>query len=47
MFRHYIVIFREGFYCLLRDAQLRNSRYNIVDGCVVSTDVVRSALRRH
>src|SRR5215467_12894139 len=41
MYRHYIAIFRKGFYCLLRDAQLRSSRYNIVDGRVVSSDVVR------
>src|SRR5215468_5233135 len=40
MFRHYIAIIRERSYCLLRDAQLRSSRYNIVDGCVVSTGVV-------
>jgi hypothetical protein len=26
MFRHYIAIFRERSYCLLRDAQLRSSR---------------------
>jgi hypothetical protein len=31
MFRHYIVIFRERSLCLLRDAQLRSSRQNIVD----------------
>jgi hypothetical protein len=31
MFRHYIAIFRESSYCLLRNAQLRSSRYNIVD----------------
>jgi hypothetical protein len=31
MFRHYIAIFRERSYCLLRDAKLRSSRYNIVD----------------
>ena len=43
MFRQYIAIFREGFLCLLRDAQLRSSRKNIVDGRVVSSDVVRSA----
>jgi hypothetical protein len=40
MFRHYIAIFREHSECLLRDAQLRNSRKNIVDGRVVSSDVV-------
>src|SRR5215471_14870127 len=43
MFLHYIAIFRESFWCLLKDAQLRSSRENIVDGCVVSSDVVRSA----
>src|SRR5215475_14055679 len=43
MFRHYIAIFREGFQCLLRDVELRSSRWNIVDGCVVSSDVVRGA----
>src|SRR5215469_12382672 len=43
MFRHYIAIFRERSWCLLRDAQLRSSRQNIVDGCVVSSDVVRGA----
>jgi hypothetical protein len=41
MFRHYIAIFRERFYCVLRDAQL-SSRWNIVDGRVVSIDVVRT-----
>jgi hypothetical protein len=45
MFRHYIVIFREHSYCLLRDAQLRSSRKNIVDGRVVFSDVVRGDLR--
>jgi hypothetical protein len=40
MFRHYIAIFRERSYCLLRDAQLRSSRQNIVDGRIVSSDVV-------
>jgi hypothetical protein len=40
MFRHYIAIFRERSYCLLRDAQLRSSRRNIVDGRVVSSGVV-------
>jgi hypothetical protein len=45
MFRHYIAILRERFYCLLRDAQLRSSRQNIVDGRVVSSDVVRGDLR--
>src|SRR5215469_14808801 len=32
MFRHYIGIFRERSYCLLREAQLRSSRSNIVNG---------------
>jgi hypothetical protein len=41
MFLHYIAIIRERSKCLLRDAQLRSSRQNIVDGCVVSSDVVR------
>jgi hypothetical protein len=45
MFRHYIAILRERFQCLLRDAQLRISRQNIVDGHVVSSDVVRGDLR--
>jgi hypothetical protein len=45
MFRHYIAIFRERSKCLLRDAQLRSSRQNIVDGRVVSSDVVRCNLR--
>jgi hypothetical protein len=44
MFRHYIATFRERFLCLLRNAQLRSRRYNIVDGCVVSSDVVRGDL---
>jgi hypothetical protein len=44
MFRHYIVILRERFYCLLRDAQLRSSRQNIVVGRVVSSDVVHTPL---
>jgi hypothetical protein len=39
MFRHYIAILRERSYCLLRDAQLRSSRQNIVNGRVVSSDV--------
>src|SRR5215475_3615083 len=43
MFRHYITIFRERSQCLVRDAQLRSSRQNIVDGRVVSSDVVRGA----
>jgi hypothetical protein len=41
MFRHYITIFRERSLCLLRDAQLRSSRQNIVDERVESSDVVR------
>jgi hypothetical protein len=41
-FQHYIAILRERFYCLLRDAQLRSSRQNIVDGRVVSSDMVRT-----
>jgi hypothetical protein len=41
VFRHYIAIFRERSLCLLIDAQLRSSRKNIVDGRVVSSDVVR------
>jgi hypothetical protein len=45
MFRHYIAIFRERSKCLLRDAQLRSSRWQIVDGPVVSSDVVRGDLR--
>jgi hypothetical protein len=45
MFRHYIAILRERSYCLLRDAELRSGRYNIVDGCVVFSDVVRGELR--
>src|SRR5215510_2021982 len=36
MFRHSIAIFRGGLLCLLRDAKLRSSRQNIMDGCVVS-----------
>jgi hypothetical protein len=38
MFRHYIAILRERSQ---RDAKLRSSRQNIVDGRVVSSDVVR------
>jgi hypothetical protein len=45
MFRHYIAILRERSQCLLIDAQLRSSLYNIVDGRVVSNDVVRGDLR--
>jgi hypothetical protein len=41
MFRHYTAILRERSYYLLRDAELRSSRWNIVDGRVVSSDVVR------
>jgi hypothetical protein len=40
MFLHYIAILRESSQCLLRDAQLRSSRYIIVDERVVSSDVV-------
>src|SRR5215475_12809518 len=47
MFRHYIAILRERSWCLLRDVQLRSSRKNIVDGCVVSSDVVRGDLAAH
>jgi hypothetical protein len=36
MFRHYIAILRERSKCLLRDAQLKSSRQNIVDEHVVS-----------
>jgi hypothetical protein len=47
MFRHYIAIFRERSQCLMRDAQL-SSRYNIVDGRVVSSDVVSTHhVKRH
>jgi hypothetical protein len=42
MFWHYITILRERSSCLLRDAQLRSSRQNIVDGRKVSSDVVES-----
>jgi hypothetical protein len=45
MFRQYITIFMELSYCLLRDAELRSSRQNIVDGRVVSSDVMRGDLR--
>jgi hypothetical protein len=44
MFRHYIAIFRGHSRCLLRDAQLRSSRKNIVNGRVVYRDVVRGDL---
>jgi hypothetical protein len=44
MFRHYIAILRERSWCLLRDTQLRSSRWNIVDGRDVSSDVVRGDL---
>jgi hypothetical protein len=46
-FRHYIAILRERFYCRLRDAQLRSSRQNIVDGRVVSSDVVCTHVTGH
>jgi hypothetical protein len=42
MFRHYIAILSERSWRLLRDAQLRSSRQNIVDGRVVSSNVVRT-----
>jgi hypothetical protein len=45
MFRHYIAIISERYWCLLRDAQLRSNRQNIVDGRVVSSDVVRGDLK--
>jgi hypothetical protein len=35
-------ILRERSWCLLRDAQLRSSRWNIVDGRVVSSDNILS-----
>jgi hypothetical protein len=44
MFRHYFAILRESAQCILRDAQLKSSRQNIVDGRVVSSDVVRGEL---
>jgi hypothetical protein len=44
MFRHYIAILRERSQYLLRDAQLRSSEWNIVDGRDVSSDVVRGDL---
>jgi hypothetical protein len=44
MFRHYFAIFRERSKCLLRVAQMRSSRYNIVDRRVVFSDVVRGNL---
>jgi hypothetical protein len=48
MFRHYIAIFRERFSFLLRNAQVESSRQNIVDGRVVSSDVVRLRIsQRH
>jgi hypothetical protein len=42
-FRHYIAIVRERSKCLMRDAQLRSSRENIVDGRVVLSDVMHGA----
>jgi hypothetical protein len=47
MFQHYIAIPREHSYSLLRDAQLKSSQQNTVDGRVVSSDVVCTSLRRH
>jgi hypothetical protein len=47
MFWHYIAIFREHSWYLLRDAQLRSSRQNIVDGRVVSCDVGEVISDRH
>jgi hypothetical protein len=44
MFRHYIAILRERSWSLLTDDQLRFSRLNIVDGCVVSRGFVRGDL---
>jgi hypothetical protein len=44
MFRQYIAILRERSNCLLRDAQLRISRWNIVEGRVLSSGVVRGDL---
>jgi hypothetical protein len=44
MFRHYIAILRKRSYSLLRDAQMRSSLSNIVDGRVVSSDVSQKAL---
>jgi hypothetical protein len=45
MFRHYFAIIRKHSYCLLSDAQLRNSRQIVVDGRVVFSDEVRGDLR--
>jgi hypothetical protein len=44
MFRHYIAILRERSQCLLRDTQLRRSRWNIVDRHHVSSDVVHNSI---
>jgi hypothetical protein len=44
MIRHYIAILRERSWCVLRDAPLRNSRYNIVNGRVVTIGLVRGDL---
>jgi hypothetical protein len=40
MFRHYIAILSERSQCLLRDAELRRSRFIFVVGRVVSSDVL-------
>jgi hypothetical protein len=42
MNRHYIATFRERSLRFLRDAQLRSSRCNIVDGRVVSSDAEKA-----
>jgi hypothetical protein len=44
-FRHYTAIITAYSYCFLRDAQLRSSRQNIVDGRVVSSGVELGDLR--
>jgi hypothetical protein len=45
MFRHFIANLRKRSKWLLRDAQLRSSRQNVVDGRVVFSDVVLAQLR--
>jgi hypothetical protein len=47
MFRHYIAILRERFYCLMGDAQLRSSRQNIVDERVVTLPEDGNVMPKH
>jgi hypothetical protein len=44
MFPHYIAIFRERSECLLRDAQLRSTRYNTILSTAPQLNISQKAL---